>query len=654
MEWMAPLTGAIAAAAAVPTLVLLYFLKLKRQEVPVSSTLLWKRAAQDLQVNAPFQRLRRNILLLLQLLALAAVLFGLARPILSLRAGAGRRYVLLIDRSASMGAADVDGKSRLEEARKQARTLIDSLRTGSPLGFGQGGDEAMVIAFDRHAKVMCNFTSDKVQLARALDAVEPTDGETSLSEAVTVARAFAQSTGVDENNRSATEAAQLDLFSDGRIADLSDVSIGADEMIFHKVGRSSDNVGITAMQARRSYERADEVHVFANVANFGTEAVTCDVQLSVSGSVRAVRRVRIRPTRPATADRPGELGAVSISFVLTHSGAGIVSVRQLRKDMLPADDDAWTVLPPPKKLNVLLVTPGNPALLAALKACPLAGLKVIPPREFDEAADDAGDLPQYDVVVLDGHAPEKLPRGRYLIFGAVPPDIGVKTAGQITRQLAVDWRSRHPVLQFIGLDNLYAARAVRMELPRDAAVLAEFGVCPAMALVRRRGSAFLLVAFDVMQTNWPFEPGFVMFCYNATTFLGLEAGERPRSDLKVGEAIAVRAGGQKTATVTAPDGRIETLTADGSGAFRYPRTDRVGVYRVDVPDYPTAYCAVNILDERESNIAPADEILLSTGTLQAQSAEPRRTNQELWPWLALAALALVCVEWLVYNSKVRL
>jgi hypothetical protein len=179
MEWMAPLTGAIAAAAAVPTLVLLYFLKLKRQEVPISSTLLWKRAVQDLQVNAPFQRLRRNILLLLQLLALAAVLFGLARPILSLRAGAGRRYVLLIDRSASMGAADVNGKSRLEEVRKQAKTLIDSLRTGSPLGFGQGGDEAMVIAFDRHAKVMCNFTSDKVQLARALDAIEPTDGETS-------------------------------------------------------------------------------------------------------------------------------------------------------------------------------------------------------------------------------------------------------------------------------------------------------------------------------------------------------------------------------------------------------------------------------------------------------------------------------------------
>lgn len=654
MEWMTPLTGALAAAAAVPALVLLYFLKLKRQELPVSSTLLWKRAVQDLQVNAPFQRLRRNVLLLLQLLALAAVLLALAGPVLSLRAGPGRRYVLLIDRSASMSATDAGGKTRLEEARRQARTLIDSLRPASLLRFGQQGDEAMVIAFDRHAKVMCNFTSNRAQLIAAVEAIEPTDGASFLAEAVTVARAFAQSSGADENNRSATEAAQLDLFSDGRIADLSGISLGAGEIRYHRVGGSSDNVAVTTLQARRSYEQADEVHVFSNIVNFGPEAVTCDVQLSVGGSVRAVLQVRTPPLSPATADRPETVRAVPVSFVLKHSAAGVVSVRQLRKDALAADDAAWTVLPPPKKLAALLVTRGNPALHSALKACPLKKLDVVAPGQFDKLAADAGALPQYDVIVLDAHAPAKLPRGRYLVFGSPPPDIGVKTVGPLGKQVVVDWRSRHPVLQFVGLDNLYAARATRMELPRDAVVLAEFGTSPAMALVRRQGSAFLLVAFDVLQTNWPFEPGFVMFCYNATAFLGLEAAGRPRSDLKVGEAIAIPSGGQRAATVTTPEGRLVRLAADGSGAFRFPRTDRVGVYRVEVPDRPTAYYAVNVLDERESNIAPAEKIALSTETVKAQSAEPRRTNQELWPWLALAALAVVCLEWFVYNSKVRL
>jgi hypothetical protein len=342
-----------------------------------------------------------------------------------------------------------------------------------------------------------------------------------------------------------------------------------------------------------------------------------------------------------------------VSFVLTHAGTGVVQVEQLRRDALACDDSAWAILPPPRKLNVLLVSAGNAPLLTALQACPLARLDTWTPADFDKAvsADPAG--PAYDVIVLDGHAPPKLPRGRYIVFGPPPPDIDVKTAGQ-GRGYVVDWRTRHPVLQFVNLGNLYAAKCARLTLPPDASVLCEMPEGPAMALLRRHGSAFLLVGFDVMDTNWPFEPGFVMFCYNATMFLGTETGRDRPTELRVGEAITVRGTPGRPGTVTRPDGGIERLDADAGGTLRFPRTDRVGVYRISAADQPVERFAVSLLDEAESNIRPAEQIDLSARTVKAQPPAERLTNQEIWPFLALLALALVCLEWYIYNSKVRL
>lgn len=654
MEWLDPTTGLVAAAAAVPLLVLMYFLRLRRRETPISSTLLWKRAVQDLQVNAPFQRLRRNILLLLQLLALIAALVSLARPVLSLQPGQGKRYVLLIDRSASMNAADCEaGRTRLAEAKRQAEIVIDSLRRASVLSVGAaGGDEAMVVAFDRHARVMCNFTGDKAQLRRALEGIEPTDAPSYLAEAVAVARAFATSPGEEANNRTSVEAAMLELFSDGRIADLGKIAAGGGELRYHRVGSTADNVAITEMQARRSYERAEEVQVFATVSNFGDKPVATDVELVLDGAVRAVRRVELPAAKAATPSAPAQAGETSVSFALTHAATGVIGVRQTRRDALAADDVAWSILAPPQRLRVLLVTPSNVALQTALKALPLAGLDVIGPSEFDDIA--AAAPQKYDVIVLDGHVPPDLPAGRYIAFNAAPLDFGVKARGELRSQLIVDWRSRHPILQFVNLEDVYASKAMKLELPRDAAVLAEMPDAPAMALLHRKGSVMLLCAFDVLETNWPFESSFVLFCYNATRFLGLETGRQEQTALHPGEAIELRAAAGASAKVRMPGGRTETAVATAGGALRFPATTRAGLYAVDAPGREKTLFAVNVLDPEESRIGPAEEIVMAAETIQAAATEPRRTNRELWPYLVLLALLLACAEWVVYNSKVRL
>jgi len=655
MEWLSPFVGLYAAAAAVPLLLLLYFLKLKRREVLVSSTLLWKRAVQDLQVNAPFQRLRRNLLLLLQLLALAAVLVALAGPVLAWKRGPGQRYVVLIDRSASMSATDVK-PSRLEAAKEQAKVFIESMRGGSAISLHDASDHAMVIAFDQHAKVMCNFTLDKRQLLAALDAIEPSDGPSRLSEVVTVARAFAQSPGVEANIRSAEETAKLVLFSDGRIQDLDGVVVAPDELVFHRIGETPDNVAVTAMDARRSYEQPEQVEVFASLANYGAEPVTRDVQLAIDGNVQAVRSVTVPARQAQAGEVPFKPGQMAVNFSLSHREAGVLEVRQLGTDALSRDDVAWSILEPPKRLSVLLVTKGNPVLESALQACPLARLDPCTPAGFD-ALDPAVFTVQqrYDVVVLDDHVPARLPLCRYLVLGSPPKGIDVNAPRELENQVIVDWRTQHPVLQYVNLTNLFVAKCHRLELPRDAEVLAEFNESPALALVRRQGSTYLLAGFDVLQSNWPFEPSFVLFCYNALSFLGAQVGSGGRHELAVGEPISIESvPAETTLLLTRPDATEVELTPDPSGTIRFPGTYHVGVYAVGTPDQSRRFYAVNLLDAEESRIEPQDEIKFSSVTIAAQEQVVQRANVPLWPLLVLAALVLVCLEWLAYNLRVRI
>ena len=111
MSFLSAISIAIAAGLTIPPLVALYFLKLKRQVRIVPSTLLWKRAVEDLHVNAPFQRLRSSLLLVLQLLVLILGAIALGKPMLEMAETHRETIVLLIDQSASMAVSEADGRT---------------------------------------------------------------------------------------------------------------------------------------------------------------------------------------------------------------------------------------------------------------------------------------------------------------------------------------------------------------------------------------------------------------------------------------------------------------------------------------------------------------------------------------------------------------
>ena len=149
---------------AVP-LLLLYFLKVRRRQMRVSSLLLWAPALRDREASTFFQRLQRDPLLILQILALLALTAALARPAMNVMGQGAKRVAIVMDSSASMKATDVS-PSRFVQAQRAALGLLGRLGEGA---------EVMVIEAGVQPKVLVPFTREHDRVSSAIRSMEAHD-----------------------------------------------------------------------------------------------------------------------------------------------------------------------------------------------------------------------------------------------------------------------------------------------------------------------------------------------------------------------------------------------------------------------------------------------------------------------------------------------
>jgi uncharacterized protein YegL len=669
MPWLPtflnPLFAAIAAAIAVPALLILYFLKLRRREMPVSSTILWRKAIQDLQVNAPFQRLRRNLLLLLQLLLLLLLCLALSRPVANYTQGAAKLSVILLDRSASMSAEeDFDGhkRTRLEEAKRQAKALVDSMTRK---------DTAMVIAFDDSAEVIQPLTTDAMALRRAIDQVQPTDRRSRLKLAYKLAEA--QVKFYPEQLRP-NEKPTVFVYSDGRIADAKELSVQAD-IQYTKIGKDdTPNIAIVALSAKRNFERPTEVQVFARLANFGPEPVTTDVQLSINGQVHAAATELVLlperwndPGYKKTPDQEKMRPKDSVDFPkIELTTAAVLTLEQTRKDALAADDRAAVVVPPPKSLAVLLVTDGNYFLDKVMSSLALQKPEKMSPNVYEDKKPS-----NFDVIIFDRYEPKFMPAsGNFIWFGAlasglklkVQKDASGKEVAIVKDTMVLDWKRDHPILRGIQLGKIYVGEAIKLIVPIETETLVDGFKGPLILLHREGRSTHLVCTFDLLQSNWPLRLSFPIFMNNALQYLALGTdmdvresfppGATPRIPrTNIQKVEAERGQPLKELTLDGPMGR-RTVKIPDAGDVALPALDKVGVYTTEPPIPQYEKVAVNLLDASESNLLPVAQ---PPGGGTAVEGIAGKSRLELWWWIvACAALPLLLIEWWVYTRRVHM
>ena len=674
MSFLAPL--ALAGLAFVPVVVAMYLLKLRRDEAVVPSTLLWRQLVADVEANAPWQKLRRSLLLLLQLLLVAILAILAARPFVERPAGLAGDLVLVLDTSASMQATDIT-PSRLDAAKAAAVDALKDLPAGGKVS---------VIAAGRTARVVTNGTADVGRVKQAIAGITPTSDVGDLGDALRLASALAARSG----------DAEILVATDAALATPPDATGLEAPVRVLQVGREANNQAIVALAVRTQPNNLSH-SAFVSIANLGLERVERRIEVYADGALREARSVTLDPqVRTDVAiddiDDPDQPAAV-VEVRLTTADEAATGA----PDPLALDDRAWAIIPPAQLRTILLVSDGDPYLETALSYLPDTELYGVTPAEYGPQT-----KPElFDLVIFEGALPAELPDKPILAIAPTRTSALGTVSGTLTNPGIGSLDPADPILRYVDLSTVHVAEAKHLETPAWAkTVIPGPGGAPLLYAGTRDGLPTAVLAFEPRRSDLPLQVAFPVLLANLAGQL-LGGSATPADAVAPGAPVTLAIpDGAAGVRVARPDGSVDELVAptEDASTVTFSRTDLLGVYTVTRlagpdasaapsdaasagarpsptaaaaaspdasptfrpadPDAPVQF-AVDLLDVDESRIAPGDAAALTalgvpvaspgSGGAASPPAERPNARDELWIPIVLIALLLLTVEWLVYE-----
>lgn len=648
MGLLAPL--ALIGLIAIPIIVAFYMLRLRRPTQPVSSTLLWQQLVRDVEANAPWQKLRRSLLLLLQLLLALLLAFVVARPFSEHPAGLAQDLVLVVDASASMSATDVF-PDRLTYAKRIAQEQLARVPSDGRVSVIAAGDTARVVA---------NEATDRGRISQAINSIQASTSASDLTDALKLANSLAKR----------ARGAEVLVVTDDAFSASVDVNLEVPVQVL-TVGRERDNQAIAALAVRADPSGLKRT-LFVSVANYSAANVGRSLHILADGTPVTARDLYLDPlTRADVVIDELPAGTSVVEARLTPATGG--DEPSGPPDYLPLDDAAWAIVPPDRLRRVLLVGPGNVYIQNAFSLLPNVELYGATPEQWPATTGKD----KFDLIVFDGFVPTDLPRKPVLAFA--PPAtsaLGV-VSGTLTSFGMGQPPANDPILRGVDLTRLHIARTQQMELPSWARAVLPGSDGPLVYAGLRDGLPTAVFAFDIRQSDLPLQVAWPIMVSNlAGELLGLNSSAldplSPSSPVEI--PITPDAQGVR---VTLPDNSVVTLPvgATGASSVTFISTSQLGVYRAEVipapapggspgasptvsptgsgvasQDEPLLF-AVDMFSNSESNIRPGDGArLVALGTAAPPDhAATGTARDEFWPLLAALTLLFLVIEWLVYE-----
>jgi len=639
--------GIFAAAAVFATA--LYILKLRRRTVPVPFSKLWEKILRDKEATSLFSRLKRLLSLLVQLALLALLAIALGDPRAeALVTKGGKNLVVLVDASASMQATDV-GTSRLGAAKEEVKRVIRGLG---------GADRMLVAQMDAAITPLGPMSGDTSELERALDSIKATDARADFPRALRFAT----------DSLRGLSNPEIIVVSDGRLGDAVDsagkVHIADDvTLTYVPIGTAARNVGITAFSVRRYPLDKSRYEVMLEVTNTGPEQEDIELSLLGDNTLVDLTKLRLKPGERLPRFYPNLSGA---SRTLEAKIAPLPG----SKDSLPADDHAYALLPERRRAKVLVVSPGNTYLEAALLLDEYLDVQVASPKEYVEKIAPSG--AKLDVIIFDGATPANAPRANAIYLDPRGPGSPVKVEGELKQPGFDKIERKHPIVRWTALDDVNVARGHKLVAEPGDKVVGASDQGPILVAGQRGGFKFVALGFDTRDSDLPLRVAWPLLLLNSINWFTDEDAQYI-SSFRTGDVWRVPVVSQSGQAKLKMPGGGDVLVPVHKGRAVY-LGEKAGFYELSgaegadlslggggapptvpgtgAPPATVASFAANLLDADESSIEPAKELVVDGRKAGALSAFQIGVRREIWIYLLLAAILLTAVEWITYHRRI--
>ncbi|KUO69598.1 MAG: hypothetical protein APF77_08900 [Clostridia bacterium BRH_c25] len=583
-----------------PLVVLMYILKQKFEERQISSIYLWQQVLKDIEVNTPWQKLKRNLLLFLQLLSILFLVFALSDPYIYTRGGMYSNLVIVIDNTGSMNAR-YEGNTRLEQAKQLAEEMISRSGTKSNI---------TLLTVERSPKVEIGKTTDKGEAVSKLRAIKPGNSSGDINDSVSLVRAMVK---------------QYEGSSGYKAVFYTDSPVDTEDLNAETVSLASEltNASLDYISYSRDNGR---LIVLVRATNRSSRALSREISLYGNDKVLDIKSVEL----PA-----GETKTVYFEEMGTN--AHYIWAEFTEKDDLEEDNQVYGVVKFTETNKVLLISTGNVFIEKALSNIKGLELYKTNPEEDVEAG--------YDLYIFDSAVPEVLPKSGSVLLINPPPDNGIIEVGAELQGGIADI-AVHPITRYMENADFTVSKLKSIEVPFWSEVLINVDRNAAALYGEYKGRKTAVLGFDLHNSDFALTTEYPIFVYNLAAYL-MGINSEGRTSYVCGDSIELNPDPEVSeVTVENPEGEIfrPELTYP---MLPFDKTGQFGIYELTQKLGGTekiSSFAVNFPVESESMnnrwLVPEDQ--------KAAAAVAALGGTRMQEWLIGLLLLVTAVEWVVY------